>query len=114
MPTLSSKSKRREKPLLFVVPGVLMLIIGFGVIIAYSLGGRFTAAGSELIPVALTTIVVGAMSLTRTLLSTFFLFAYAVTALVIVINQHGITEPWLIPFIALLALCVPQVKYASR
>ena len=55
-----SKANRREKPLLFVIPGVLMLVFGFGVLLAYSFGGRFTAADSQLIPFGLTTIVVGA------------------------------------------------------
>ncbi|MGJ8642848.1 MAG: hypothetical protein ACSHX9_05530 [Luteolibacter sp.] len=97
-----------------MIPAAIMLISGFGVLVAYSFGGRFTAADSQLIPLGLTTVVVGAISLSRTLLSTFFLFVYAVTAVVLIIVEHGIAQPWLIPFVLLILLCLPQAKHARR
>lgn len=110
----ASYPKRPDRPLLFVIPGTLMLIFGFGVLLAYSFGDRYNSVEAPLIPLGLTTIVVGAMSLTRTLLSTFFLFVYALTALVIGIRHHGLAEPWLIPFVLLILLCLPQTKYGRR
>lgn len=108
------KSKSREKPLLFVIPGVLMLLAGFGIMVACSLGGRMLAAESLPLPLGLATAAVGGMVLTRTMLATFFLFIFSLTVIILGIRDHGIMNPALIPFAILILLCLPMAKYARR
>lgn len=107
-------SKRRDKPLLFVLPGSLLLLSGTGIIVACGIAGRLDAAHALWIPIGMATAAIGAMVLTRTLLATFFLFIYALTALIIVICQQGFTTPIMIPFIVLLGICLPMAKFARK
>ena len=113
-PQTVMKSKKPNKPLLFVIPAVLMLLTGFGILVRCSVGERLDAAHALMIPLGFATAAIGAMTLTRTLLATFFLFVYSIVALIVGIRLHGAANPFLIPFILLLVLCLPQAKYARR
>ena len=108
------KFKRREKPLLFVIPGVLMILAGFGIMVVCSLGDRLGSAGSLPLPFAAALAAVGAMLLTRSLLATFFLFMFSLTVIIFGIRDHGVMNPVLLPFIVLILLCLPMAKYARR
>ena len=110
----SIKSKRHSHSLWFVIPGSLMIVVGFGLMLSCSLGGRLDAATSIRLPIGFTTAAVGGLVLSRTLLGTFFLFAYALTALILTIREGGLTDPWIIPFLLLLTLCLPMAKRARR
>jgi hypothetical protein len=106
------KSKHQQKPLLFIVPGVLMLLAGFGLMLSCSIGERLGSEQALMLPLGFATAAVGAIVLTRHLLGTFFLFIYALVVLVIGVRHHGVANPTLIPCIALILLCLPQAKYA--
>lgn len=108
------KKKRIDKPLLFVIPGALMLLAGFGILIASSLGDRLDALGASPLPFSAALVAVGAMLLTRTLLATFFLFAFSVTVIGLGIRDYGLLNPVLLPFVVLIFLCIPMAKYARR
>ncbi len=108
------KTKRGEKPLLFVIPGLLMILAGFGVMIAYSLGERLGSLASSSLSFGAALVAVGAMLLTRTLLSVFFLFIFSIFVLVFGIRDHGLLNPVLLPFIILILLCLPMAKRARR
>ena len=110
----TSKSRHREKPLLFVIPAVLMILAGFAIMVIFSLGGRMLAAESLPLPLGLATAAVGAMVLTRTKLATFFLFIFSLTVIILGIRDHGLVNPVLIPFVLLILLCLPMAKYARR
>ena len=79
-----------------------------------SIGDRMDAAQALMIPLGFATAAIGAMILTRTLLATFFLFIYALTALILVSRHQGFFDLAILPFVALLLLCLPQAKYARR
>ncbi|MEO8614773.1 MAG: hypothetical protein ABI600_06500 [Luteolibacter sp.] len=114
MISTSQKSSRREKPLLFVIPAVLMLLAGFWLMLSCALGGRLNSASSLPLPVGFTIAAVGGLVLTRTLLGTFFLFAFSITAIILTARERGLTDPLLIPFIVLLGLCLPMARHARR
>lgn len=114
MPSTLRKSGRRERPLLFVVPGVLLLLLGFGILLRCSIGERMDAAQALMIPLGFATAAIGAMVLTRTLLAIFFLFIYALTALVLILCHQGFASPAVLPFVALLVLCLPMAGSARR
>lgn len=108
------KTKRSEKPLLFVIPAVLLILGGFGIMVAYSLGDRMGSVASSLLSFATALAAVGAMLLTRTVLSVFFLFVFSVVVLFFGIRDHGFLNPVVPPFIVLVFLCLPMVKHARR
>lgn len=108
------KIKRGEKPLLFVVPGVLLILAGFSIMISFSLGERLGSVASSSLSFAAALAAVGAMLLTRTLLSVFFLFIFSVVVVFFGIREYGILNPVVVPFVVLILLCLPMAKYARR
>ena len=108
------KSKRGEKPLLFVIPGALLILACFGIMATYSLGERLGSDASSLLSFAAALAAVGAMLLTRTVLSVFFLFIFSVVVLFFGIRDHGILSPVVLPFVVLVFLCLPMLKHARR
>lgn len=114
MPSTLRKPRRDEKPRLFLVPGVLMLLVGFGILLRCSVGDRMDAAQALMIPLGFATAAIGAMVLTRSLIAVFFLFIYAVTALILILSHQGFASPTVLPFVALVILCLPMARYARR
>ena len=114
MRTPSTKPKRRENRLWFVIPGVLMILVGFWLMVSCSFGGRLSAAESIFLPVGLTTAAVGGLVLTRSLLGTFFLFCFALTGLILAAREQGLVSLMLLPFVLLIVLCLPMAKHARH
>src|SRR5690606_1829815 len=67
----------KSRPLLFIAPGCIMLIAGFGLMLAAAVSGRLSSEAALPLPFGFTTAATGAMLLTRTPLAVFFLFIYA-------------------------------------
>lgn len=105
--------RKRNRPLLFVIPGVAMLILGFGLMLSAALGGRLSSAEALPLPAGFTTAAVGAMLLTRTPLAVFFLFLFALAGLILALRLNGPLHPLPIGFVALLAYCLPLAKHAK-
>ncbi len=98
----------------FVIPGALMILVGFWLMVSCSFGGRLSASDSIQLPVGFTTAAVGGLVLSRSLLGTFFLFCFALTGLILAAREQGLLSPILLPFILLLAICLPMAKHARR
>lgn len=98
----------------FVIPGALMILVGFWLMVSCSIGGRLSASNSIQLPIGFTTAAVGGLVLSRSLLGTFFLVCYVLTGLILTARERGLTDPMLIPFLVLLALCLPMARHARR
>ena len=90
------------------------LLVGFGILVRCSVGDRMDAARALMIPLGFATAVIGAMVLTRSLLAVFFLFIYAVTALILILAYQGFANPAALPFGTLLILCLPMARSSRR
>ena len=105
---------RKKKPHLFVALGTLMILVGTYFMLSCVLGGRLTPAEAFALPLGFATVAVGAMLLTRTAISVFFLFLYAMTAMIMGLIYEGFLTPQPLICLALLALCFPLAKHARK
>ena len=105
---------RKKKPHVFIALGVIMILVGAYAMLSCVTGGRLTAEQAQLLPFGFTTVAVGAMLLTRSLISVFFLFLYATTIMIMGIIHNGFLSPQPIICLALLALCFPLAKHAKK
>ncbi len=104
---------KRSRPHWFVIPGVTMLLLGFGLMFASSLGGRHSSVDAFPLPVGFTTAAVGGMLLTRTPLAVFFLLIFAISGLVLSIRECGLLHPLPALFAFLVGYCLPLVRRAK-
>ena len=77
-------------------------------------GGRLNSEQSQLLSFGFTTVAVGAMLLTRSAISVFFLFLYAATLLILGIIHNGFLNPTNLAWLVLLGLCLPLAKNAKK
>ncbi|MCP5537110.1 MAG: hypothetical protein H7A51_12895 [Akkermansiaceae bacterium] len=105
---------RKKKPHLFVALGVLMMIVGTVAMGTCIFGGRLSPGESFALPFGFVTVAVGAMLLTRSAISVFFLFLYAITILVINIVHGDFLNPLPVSCLILLGLCFPLAKNARK
>ena len=105
---------KKKKPHLFVALGVVMILVGAYAMISCVTGGRLTAEESLALPFGFITVATGAMLLTRTAISVFFLFLYAVTILILGIINEGLLSPLNLVWLVLLSLCLPLAKNARK
>ena len=105
---------RKKKPHLFVILGTLMILIGAYFMLSCVLGGRLSPAEAFALPFGFSTVAVGAMLLTRSAISVFFLFLYAVTIMIMGIIYEGFLSPQPLICLVLLALCFPLAKHARK
>ncbi len=105
---------RKKKPHLFVILGILMILVGAYAMLSCVLGGRLNAAEAFPLPFGFITVAVGAMLLTRSAISVFFLFLYATTIMIMGIIYEGFLHPQPLICLVLLALCFPLAKNAKK
>ncbi len=103
----------KSRPLMFVAPGTIMLIAGFGFMVAAAVGGRLSSEAALPLPFGFTTAATGAMLLTRTPLAVFFLFIYAVAVLIISSRDVGFLHPVPLLYFALISYCLPLARHAK-
>lgn len=103
----------KSRPLLFIAPGTIMLIAGFGFMLAAAVGGRLSSEAALPLPFGFTTAATGAMLLTRTPLAVFFLVIYATAVLIIAYREVGFLHPVPLIYVALIAYCLPLAKRAK-
>ncbi len=103
----------KSRPALFVVPGIIMLIAGFGFMLAAAVGGRLSSEAALPLPFGFTTAATGGMLLTRTPLAVFFLFIYAVAVLVIACREVSFLHPVPLLYLVLIAYCLPLLRHAK-
>ncbi|MCB1129598.1 MAG: hypothetical protein KDN05_00615 [Verrucomicrobiae bacterium] len=103
----------KSRPLLFIAPGCIMLIAGFGLMLAAAVSGRLSSEAALPLPFGFTTAATGAMLLTRTPLAVFFLFIYAAAVLVIACREVGFLHPVPLLYLALIGYCLPLAKHAK-
>lgn len=105
---------RKKKPHVFVALGVIMILAGAYAMLSCVTGGRLSAEQAQLLPFGFITVAVGAMLLTRSPISVFFLFLYAITLLILGIIHEGFLNPLNLAWLALLGLCLPLAKNAKK
>lgn len=98
--------KKRNNKKLFVAIGVTMVAVGTYAILSCVTGGRISAENALPMPFGFTTAVVGALLLTRSAISVFFLMLYAVTILILGIIHNGVLSPLNLVWLAVLGLGV--------
>lgn len=111
--TPARRKRPSRQPALFVVPGLAMLVIGFGLMLSVALGGRLDSAAAMPLPVGFTTAATGAMLLTRTPLAVFFLFIYTIAGLVLSIREFGWLHFLPAVFVILTLACLPLARRAK-
>lgn len=110
--TSPRKKRRSHRPALFAIPGVTMILIGFGLMLSVALGGRLDSAAALPLPVGFTTAAAGAMLLTRTPLAVFFFLIYTLAGLVLSIREFGWLHFLPFVFVALAAYSLPLARHA--
>lgn len=105
---------RRRARVIFWSMGLLLLLMGFGMMLATSLGPRIDSQGAQLVPIGAATVVIGALLMTRTALSVFFLALYALLGLVFTLPETTLAHPVPWVFLLLLMGCVPLSRFARR
>ncbi len=111
---ITPHTMRKKKPHLFVILGSLMIIVGSIAMLTCVFGGRLDPQDAMALPFGFTTVAVGSMLLTRSAISVFFLFLYAVTILIMGIIHDGFLTPQPLICLVLLALCFPLAKHARK
>jgi uncharacterized membrane protein YwaF len=107
------KTRRTRKARWFVIPGVLMLVIGVGLMLSCAFGGRLSADQALPLPLGFTTAATGAMLLTRSPLAIFFLAIYSTALLGLGIHYAGLVNPATLTAIPLLVLCLPLRQHTK-
>lgn len=105
---------RKKKPHLFVILGVLMIIVGTYAMLSCVFGGRLSQAEAFSLPFGFITVAMGSMLLTRSAISVFFLFLYAVTIMIMGMIHDGFLTPKPLICLVLLGLCFPLAKNAKK
>ena len=106
--------KKKKQPHLFVIIGMLMIFVGAYAMFSCVVGGRLSPEQALPLPFGFTTVAMGAMLLTRSAISVFFLFLYALTIMILGIIYDGFLSPQPLLCLALLALCFPLAKHAKK
>ena len=106
--------KKKKDPRLFVILGIVMILIGTYAMLSCVMGGRISPTEAFPLPFGFTTVAMGAMLLTRTAISVFFLFLYAVTIMIMGIVHDGFLTSQPLICLVLLGLCFPLTKHAKK
>lgn len=103
----------RRGTLLFIIPAVAMLIVGFGLLFDAALGPRLHSDQGIAIPAGVATAGLGAALLTRSAIAVFFLFISAAAAVALCAHDLGFLHPITLSILALLPFCALLVKHAD-
>lgn len=106
--------KKKNNAKRFIALGYLMIAAGTWAMVSCVIGGRLSAEESLPLPFGFITVATGAMLLTRTKIAVFFLFLYGATLLILNIVHEGVTQPYNLIWVALIAVCLPLAKIAKK